>query len=136
MIAALRNSLRPAWLKDVRGSTAAEFALILTPLVLLTLGTINLGLMLYTVSTLHFAVQDTARWASIQWTISGAAPSDTAIQAHASAQYVGPTLSVTFVRDTSAACPNTIKGTADYNFTTGLTTTVVPLSVSSCYPLG
>ena len=27
-------------------------------------------------------------------------------------------------------------GTADYNFTTGLTTTVVPLSVSSCYPLG
>lgn len=136
MIAAIRNSRHLKWLKEVRGSTAAEFALILTPLVLLTLGTINLGLMLYTVSTLHFAVQDTARWASIQWTISGAAPSDAAIQAHAAAKYSGPTLAVTFVRDTGAPCVNTIKGTADYNFTTGVTTTVVPLSVSSCYPLG
>lgn len=118
------------------GATAAEFALILAPLILLTLGTINLGLMLYTVSTLHFAVESTARWASIVATTTGTAPTNTAIQAHAIAVYKGPTLAVTFVQDAAAACGNTIKGTADYNFTTGLTSSVIPLSASACYPLG
>ena len=122
--------------RDQNGATAAEFALVLAPLILLTLGTINLGMMMYTVSTLHFAVESTARWASIVATTTGTAPTSTAIQAHAVAVYKGPTLSVTFVRDGAAACGNTIRGTANYNFTTGLTSSVVPLSASACYPLG
>lgn len=122
--------------RDQKGATAAEFALVLAPMILLTLGTINLGLMMYTVSTLHFAVESTARWASIVTTTTGIAPTATAIQAHATAVYKGPTLSVTFVNDSAAACGNTIKGTADYNFTTGLTSSIIPLSASACYPLG
>ncbi len=135
MIRSILSQLR-IFGRNRHGATAAEFALILAPLILLTLGTINLGLMMYTVSTLHFAVESTARWASIITTTTGPAPTATAIQAHAAAVYKGPTRSVTFVQEGAAACGNTIKGTADYNFTTGLTSSIVPLSASACYPLG
>lgn len=135
---ARRVSIRGACrlLRDRRGATAAEFALILAPLILLTLGTINLCGMLYTVSTLHFAVENTARWTSIATTTNGGTPpGGSAIQAHGEGAYKGFT-AVTFTQDGTAACGSKITGTANYNFTTGLTSSVVPLSASACYPLG
>lgn len=123
-------------MSDRRGATAVEFALVLAPLILLTLGTINVCAMMYTVATLHFAVEDTARWSAIKTTASsGVAPTSSAIQAHGEAAYKGPTLDVTFATDTTAACGNTIRGTTNYNFTTGLTSTTIPLSASACYPV-
>jgi Flp pilus assembly protein TadG len=123
-------------LRDRRGATAAEFALILAPLILLTLGTINACGMLYTASALHFAVENTARWTSIATTTNGGtAPGSSAIQAHGAGVYKG-IAAANFVRDGAATCGSKINGTADYNFTTGLTNSVVSLSASACYPLG
>ena len=53
--------LRPS--SDIRGVTAVEFALILWPLLLLLLGTIDGGRMLWTQNSLQFAVEQAARYA-------------------------------------------------------------------------
>jgi Flp pilus assembly protein TadG len=123
-------------LRDQRGASAAEFALILAPMILLALGTINLCGMMYTVSTLHFAVENTARWTSIATTAGGGTPpGSSAIQAHGAGVYKG-IASPTFSQVSGAACGSKITGSVNYNFTTGLTSAVVPLSASACYPLG
>ena len=121
---------------DEHGATAAELALVLIPLIMLTIGTINLGMILYTMSTLHFAVENTARWTAIQTSL-GTAPSSTAVQAHGVGVYKGPGLAVTFTpwTNTTRCSAQLITGTANYNFSTGITNTVLPLSATACYPL-
>ncbi|HEX5380010.1 MAG TPA: TadE/TadG family type IV pilus assembly protein [Phenylobacterium sp.] len=119
-------------LRDQRGSTAAEFALVLFPLILLTIGSINVGVMIYTVTTLHFAAEDAARCATVKTTVC-TDPAATAT--YAASRYKGAVSGVTFVQ-TTAPCGNVVTGTVTYRFSTGLTATPVPLSASACYPLG
>ena len=126
-----RWTAKAPFARDERGSTAVEFTLILIPLVMLTLGTINLGLMMYTASTLHFAVEDAARCASVKTDCSTAG----ATQTYAAAQYLGPTDAPTFTASVDASCGNKVVGTVTYKFTTGLTTMDVPMSATACYPL-
>lgn len=130
-----QSAAKPSWLSTFlsssRGSTAVEFALILGPLVLLSIGTINLSLMMYTVSALHFAVEDAARCSSVKTTICTDAAA-TATYAAAHYQSVGAT--ATFTR-TTAACGNQVVGVANYPFVTGLSKINVPISAAACYPL-
>lgn len=132
----MRRPFSKRFIFQERGATAAEFALVLAPLILLTLGSINVGLMVYTSSTLHFAAQDAARCASVRPTICNSAT----IQDYGVARYKGataaPAFTLTKEPDDSAVCPdgNLVVATADYNFTTGLTSNVVPLSAQACYP--
>jgi Flp pilus assembly protein TadG len=121
-------------LRDRSGASAAEFALILAPLIMLTLGSINAAAMVYTSSALHFAVENTARWTAIQAT-AGTLPGSTAVQAHGAGVYRGATTTVTFT-SAMAACGVKITGVAHYNFTTGLTSNDVPISAIACYPMG
>jgi Flp pilus assembly protein TadG len=121
-------------IRDRSGASAAEFALILAPLIMLTLGSINAAAMVYTTSALHSAAENTARWTAIQAT-AGTLPSSTAVQAHGEGVYRGATTTVTFTR-TLAACGIKITGVANYNFTTGLTSNVVPINAIACYPMG
>jgi Flp pilus assembly protein TadG len=124
------------FLRNRSGATAAEFALVLIPLIMLTLGTINAAVMVYTAATLHFAVEKTARWTAIQTTIAkGTAPGGSAIQTYGESVYKGATPSVTFTA-TSPGCGARIAGSAPYNFTTGVTSNVVSITASACYPLG
>jgi len=124
----------PSAIRDQSGASAAEFALILAPLIMLTLGSINLAAMVYTSSALHYAVENTARWTAIKAT-GGAMPSSTALQARGASVYRGATTNVTFT-GVQAACGIKITGVANYNFTTGLTSNTVPMSATACYPMG
>lgn len=133
-MASRRGMLR--FLRDRGGASAAEFALILAPLIMLTLGSINAAVMVYTASALHFAVEKTARWTAIQTTVGGGvAPGASAIQTFGESVYQGATPSVTFTA-TAPGCGSRIAGSAPYNFTTGLTSNVVSITASACYPLG
>lgn len=118
-------------LRDQNGAAAAEFVLILAPLILLVMGTINLGMMMYTTSALHFAVEDAARCATVKAATVCTNPTTTA--AYAASHYGGPS-PATFVRS-STACGWVVTGTTNYKFTTGLTNTTIPISASACYPL-
>lgn len=127
---ARQTLLRSLW-REQRGAAAVEFVLILAPMVMLTIGAINLSLMLYTVSTLNYAVEDAARCSTVKTTIC---TNQATTSTYAKTRYKGP-VAPTFTRS-SAACGNRVVGTANYKFTTGFTTTTIPLSASACYPLG
>jgi hypothetical protein len=122
---------------DVAGTTAAEFALVLIPLVFLLLGTINASIMMFSATALHFAAEDAARCATVNATACGTSALTTT---YASSAYKGPgapTFVPAVILDSNShpLC-NQVTGTLNYNFTTGITTTIIPISASACYPLG
>lgn len=115
--------------REDRGAAAVEFVLILIPMVMLTLGAINLSLMVYTVATLNYAAEDAARCLSVKKTTCTAA----SVNTYGRGRYTGP--GAASFTASSATCGNRVVGTVDYVFTTGLTSTIIPLSSQACYPL-
>jgi Flp pilus assembly protein TadG len=51
----------PRWVRDERGASAVEFAIVATPFFLFTLGLIGLGLFFFTMSSLEYGVEAAAR---------------------------------------------------------------------------
>jgi len=119
-----------AFCREERGAAAVEFVLIMIPLIMLTIGVMNLCLMLYTVATLNYTAQDAARCASVR-TICN---SDAAITTYARTRYQGPARPTVVFTRTLASCGNRIVATASYKFTTGLTSSTIPLTAVACYP--
>lgn len=124
---------------DERGGSAAELVLIMIPLVLLTLGAINMAMMLYTMSSLHYATEEAARCATVRST--SVCADQTSMRTYALKNYGGLTAAPTFTLvqrpSTSTYCPNGnfVTATATYNFVTGITSTAIPLTANACYPL-
>lgn len=122
---------------DERGASTVEFVLVLPILLLLTLGTINLCLMLFAVSSLHHSVEEAARCASIKTAVC----SDVATtRTYAQVRYTGAKLSSMNVTPTlSTTCGTGVSGnqvvaTGNFSMKTGLRTFSVPLSATACYP--
>ncbi len=124
------RSLLGRFRRDERGASAVEFVLVLIPMVMLTLGAINISLMVYTVATLNYAAEDAARCLAVKKTIC---TNSGTMNTYARGRYTGPgTASFT---GTTATCGNRVVGTVNYVFSTGLTSTTIPLSSQACYPL-
>jgi Flp pilus assembly protein TadG len=119
------------FLRSDLGATAAEFALILPLLTLVTIGSINLGVMMYTVTSLHYAVEDAARCATVQapvCTASGKTP-----VTYAATRYKG--IGAATFRLTKPSCGNLMTGTVAYIFQAGLVSMSVPMTAKACRPL-
>lgn len=133
---ALRKTIR-RFVAEQSGSTAAEFVLILVPLVALVIGTINASLMLFSYTTLHFATEDAARCATARTSVC---KDEATTESFAGRAYAGPgtpTFKYTQPLDAnSQPLCNQVVGTLNYNFMTGITSMIVPLSAKACYPLG
>jgi Flp pilus assembly protein TadG len=123
------------FLKDERGAVAAEFALVIGFVMLIVFAVINGGLLFYTFSSLHMAVEDTARWASIRTTVDGAAPSSSDVQDQGLAFYKGATAAPAFAA-TAAACGMQVTATATYTLPLGIGSAPLSMGAASCYPLG
>ena len=113
-----------------RGAVAAEFALVLSALIVLILGVINASLMIYSTATLHYAAEAAARCA----TVSPSVCTSTYI---ATFPYAGVAMATrpTFVLS-SQSCGNQVIATATYAFSTGLVTVPVTITARACRPLG
>jgi len=130
---AARNVIARLW-KRQEGASAVEFALVLPILLMLTLGAIGATIMLYSVVSLHYAVEDAARCVSVKTLVC---TSQATMRTYAANRYKGPTLaSLTFnlTPATAANCGNRVVGTGTLAFTTGIATVNLPISASSCYP--
>jgi Flp pilus assembly protein TadG len=128
-----RNLPKPSLLKFARcrlGASALEFALVLPAFLLLVVGGINAALMVFTLASMHFAVEAGARCASVQTTVCVDAPSTVAFT---QAKDFSPAAQPTFTYST-AGCGHTVTGTATFVFNIGLAQTNVPLSASACFP--
>jgi Flp pilus assembly pilin Flp len=116
--------------RNQEGTTAVEFAIIAPVFILLILGTIALCFALFLVGSLHFAVEDGARCASVKTTICTDA---TSIIAYTQSRYLGPNVSPTFTY-AAAACGNSVSASISYSMDIGLRTFVIPISATACFP--
>jgi Flp pilus assembly protein TadG len=121
--------------RDERGAVAAEFAMVIGFAVAAVLSVINGGLMFYSYSNLHMAVESTARWASIRTTVDGAEPDTTAVQAKGEDFYVGATDAPSFTA-TAASCGIQVTASATFTLMLGIGSTPVSMTATACHPLG
>jgi Flp pilus assembly protein TadG len=125
----LRNLVKSLRLND-QGTTAVEFAIVAPVLIALLVGTIALCVGLFLIGSLHYAVEEGARCASVKTTIcSDAATTVTYAQNH----YFGPNVSPTFTY-AAAACGNSVSASINYSMNVGFKTFVVPISATACFP--
>jgi len=115
---------------DEQGTTAVEFAIIAPVLFMLLLGTMALCLALFLVGSLHFAVEDGARCASVKTTICADAATTVA---YTQSRYIGPNVSPAFTY-AAAACGNSVTGSITYSIDVGFRTLTVPISATACFP--
>src|ERR1700675_3482302 len=80
--------LRP--ISDISGAAAVEFAMILWPLMLLLLGTVDGGRMLWTQNSLQYAVEQAARCAAVNSTTTCSTAAQ--IQSYAATMAYGSSL--------------------------------------------
>jgi len=125
----VRNLLKSLCL-DQEGTTAVEFAIIAPVFIALLVGTIALCVALFLIGSLHFAVEDGARCASVKTTICSDAASTVA---YTQSRYFGPDVSPTFTY-AAAACGNSVSASISYSMNVGFKTLVVPISATACFP--
>ena len=123
------------FLKRVRdndtGTTAVEFAMIAPVFVALLIGTLTLCVGLLLVGSLHYAVEEGARCASIKTTICSDSASTIA---YAQSHYFGPSLSPSFTSNFAAPCGKSVTASISYSMNVGSRTLVIPISATSCFP--
>ena len=131
----MRNLLRSIS-RNQEGTTAVEFAIIAPVFILLVLGTIALCFALFLIGSLHFAVEDGARCASVKTSICLDTPTTIA---YTQSRYLGPNVSPTFTYNNAASCGpantgNSVTGTVNYTMDIGFRKLVVPISATACFP--
>jgi len=96
----------------------------------LLIGTLGLCVALFLIGSLHFAVEDGARCASVKTTICSDAASTVA---YTQTRYFGPNVSPNFAY-AAAACGNSVTGTISYSMDVGFRRFVIPISATACFP--
>jgi Flp pilus assembly protein TadG len=124
-LAILRSGAR-----DGRGATVVEFAILAPALIGLTVGVIHLGLMMLTVTSLHYATEAAARCASVQTTVC---TDPASITSEAMNRYNGPDVDPVFSY-LDDACGNRVTGSATYVLNAVIYQVSVPLSATACFP--
>jgi Flp pilus assembly protein TadG len=125
----VRNKLNSLY-TDRQGTTAVEFAIVAPVLFALLIGTLALCVALFLIGSLHFAVEDGARCASVKTTICSDAASTVA---YTQTRYFGPNVSPNFAY-AAAACGNSVTGTISYSMDVGFRRFVIPISATACFP--
>jgi len=125
----VRNLVRSLFRRE-DGTTAVEFAIIAPVFILLLLGTIAFCFALFLVGSLHYAVEDGARCASVKTTICSDAATTIA---YTQSRYLGPNVSPTFTY-ASVACGNSVSASVTYSVDVGFKTFVIPISATACFP--
>jgi Flp pilus assembly protein TadG len=126
----MKRILRTRALKDARGTAAVEFALVAPAFIGLAVGTFYVCLCLFLTGSLHYAVEQAARCASVNTTLCSGS---SAIVTYAQNNYFGPggTPSFTYA---AAACGNSVTATMNYVLDVGLRRFTIPVSATACFP--
>ena len=131
----MRRAVIALW-HDNRGGTAVEFALLAPAFLTMLIGTVMMAMMMFSNSSLHFAVQAAARCASVKTTVCTNAASTTAF---AATTYFGATSAPSFTCTGrtcggTAACGNKVTGQISFTFEVGMARYVTPLRADACFP--
>ena len=133
------------FLGDVRGSGAAEFALILPGLLFLIFGVFNLCMVTYAEISLHEAVESAARYASVTAAANGSDSNlSTLVPAYAQSHYFGPGLGTSPTFKTNGNCQvkasdpgyegYQVNWSGAYKVFYGIGSVPFTLSAQACFP--
>jgi Flp pilus assembly protein TadG len=115
-----------------RGAVAVELSLILPALLLVMLGLMDVGRMIWTQTTLERAVEAAARCAAVNPVTCG---TTAAIQSYAAGQAFGLTVTTAVFTVTTVTCGMKVTVTMPYAFVIPwMTSSNVTLGASACYP--
>lgn len=117
-------------LNDDIGATAVEFAIVAPIFLLLVIGMLYTCLLLFTMGSMQYAVENGARCAAIKKTVC--ADVATTIS-YTNASYYGPVTAPVFTYSTPA-CGHQVSGSTDFGYDIGIKKLMVPLAASACYP--
>lgn len=116
-----------------RGTVALEYAIILPVLLLMILGALDAGRVIWLQVTLERAVEAAARCAAINEIKCGSAAQ---IQSYAASQAYGTTIAATAFVAASASCGTSVKGTVPFTFAIPwVMRRKITLSATACYPV-
>lgn len=132
------------FLRDRRGVAAVEFALVLPAFLFFTLGAINLGALLFAMTSLHQAVEGAARYSSVTAAANGADPGQAAVCAWAMSHYTGPHVFSTtcagspppfvYTASTTAPCAHVVTAAGSYKLFAGFLNKNLTLQAKACFP--
>jgi Flp pilus assembly protein TadG len=121
--------------RDQQGTTAVEFGIIAPVFVAMLIGTMGLCVALYLIGSLHFAVEDGARCASVKAACQINGVADAALtQAYTQTRYLGPSGVAPTFTYTAAACGNSVSASLTYSVNVLFRTLVIPISATACFP--
>lgn len=116
--------------RDERGTTAVEMAIVGPVFFLLVIGLIYTGLLMFTVGSMHYAVEAAARCASVDTdTCSDAASTEN----YAKSEYLGGYVTPNFTY-AAETCGQSVSADATFVFDLGVTQISIPLSATACFP--
>ena len=119
-----------AW-RDARGIAAVEFAMIAPIFIVLIVGAFYLSLSLFLTGSLHYAVEQAARCASVKTTVCTDSGSTIS---YARNNYFGPGGSTPNFSYALAPCGNSVTASLNYVLDTGLIQFTLPVSATACFP--
>jgi Flp pilus assembly protein TadG len=121
--------------RDQQGTTAVEFGIIAPVFVAMLIGTMGLCVALYLIGSLHFAVEDGARCASVKAACQINGVADAALtQTYTQSRYLGPSGVAPTFTYTAAACGNSVSASLTYSVNVLFRTLVIPISATACFP--
>lgn len=116
-----------------RGAVALEYAIILPALLLMILGALDVGRVMWLQVTLERAVEAAARCAAINEVECGSA---TQIQSYAASQAYGTTIGAAVFVAASASCGTSVTGTVPFTFAIPwVMRRKITLRATACYPV-
>jgi Flp pilus assembly pilin Flp len=125
----MRNTPSTVW-SNQQGTTAVEFAIVAPVSIVLIIGLLYVCMALFAVGSLHYAVEEGARCASVKTVVCADA---NATLTYTKNHYFGPISSPTF-KFAALACGNSVSGSANYAMDLGLTKFTVPITATACFP--
>jgi Flp pilus assembly protein TadG len=132
----VRSQLKSLRLNE-QGTTAVEFAIVAPVFIALLVGTLALCVALFLIGSLHYAVEEGARCASVKADCQVAGnPDKAATQTYAQKNYFGPSVSPNpfiYAADTDNNC-NRVTASISYSMNVGFKTFVIPIKATACFP--
>jgi len=121
---------RKAYLREEKGASSAEFAMVLLPFAAMIFAIIYGALLYYANQTLQFATEAAARCYSVD---AANCATTGAVQTYALAKYNGPNIGASFVA-AATGCGHTVTGTGSFPINIVVWTTTVSLNSTACFP--
>jgi Flp pilus assembly pilin Flp len=120
------------WSND-RGTTAVEYALVAPIFIGLVVSAFYFYMALFLVGSLHYAVEEGARCASVKTTVCS---DESTTIAYTKSHYFGPAVSPTFTYkpDPYPPCGNYVSASVNFVANIGLQSVTFPITASACFP--